>query len=66
MGEIVNLRAARKAKARADKERLAEQNRRKFGRTRAEREHDEKTAVLATRKLDSHRLNKDDDRDAET
>ena len=40
MGEIVNLRAARKAKARADKERQAEQNRRKFGRTRAEREHD--------------------------
>jgi len=66
MGEIVNLRAARKAKARFDKEQLAEQNRRKFGRTRAEREHDEKTSVLATRKLDSHRLNKDDDRDAET
>lgn len=66
MCEIVNLRAARKAKARADKERQAEQNRRKFGRTRAERKHDEKTALFEACKLDSHRLTKDDDKDAET
>ncbi|GAY23230.1 MULTISPECIES: DUF4169 family protein [Sphingobium] len=37
MGDIVNLRQARKAKARADKERQAQGNRIKFGRTKAER-----------------------------
>ncbi|WP_313808820.1 DUF4169 family protein [Sphingobium sp.] len=37
MGDIINLRQARKAKARADKERLAQGNRAKFGRTKAER-----------------------------
>ena len=37
MGDIINLRQARKAKARADKDRLAQSNRAKFGRTKAER-----------------------------
>ncbi|KXU29548.1 hypothetical protein A0J57_22390 [Sphingobium sp. 22B] len=37
MGDIVNLRQARKAKTRADKERQAQGNRVKFGRTKAER-----------------------------
>ena len=35
--EIVNLRRARKEKARADKERQAAENRIRFGRTKAER-----------------------------
>lgn len=38
MGDIINLRQARKAKARADKDRLAQSNRAKFGRTKAERQ----------------------------
>lgn len=37
MGEIVNLRLARKAKARAGAERQAEQNRVMFGRIKAEK-----------------------------
>lgn len=35
--EIVNLRAARKVRARAEKERVAEENRRRFGASKAER-----------------------------
>ncbi|WP_176591968.1 DUF4169 family protein [Sphingobium sp. EM0848] len=38
MGDIINLRQARKAKARVDKSRQAEINRVKFGRTKAERQ----------------------------
>ena len=37
MGEIVNLRGARKAKARAEADRLAAANRARHGRTRAEK-----------------------------
>ncbi|WP_375196296.1 DUF4169 family protein [Sphingobium sp.] len=37
MGEIVNLRQARKVRARAEKARQAEANRVKFGRTKGER-----------------------------
>lgn len=37
MGEIVNLRAARKRKARAEKERRADENRNLYGRTAAEK-----------------------------
>ncbi|PJG48421.1 hypothetical protein CAF53_09350 [Sphingobium sp. LB126] len=37
MADIINLRQARKAKARADQTRQAEINRVKFGRTKAER-----------------------------
>jgi hypothetical protein len=56
MAEIVNLRKARKAKARAEKGRMAESNRVKFGRTGAE-----KRAIDAERdrdgsRLDGHRL----------
>lgn len=38
MGEVVNLREARKRQARVEKGRLAEANRAKFGRTRAEKQ----------------------------
>lgn len=37
MGEVVNLRQKRKAKARSEAERLASENRVKFGQTKAER-----------------------------
>lgn len=36
-GDVVNLRQVRKQKARSEKERLAEQNRIAFGRTKAEK-----------------------------
>lgn len=37
-GDVVNLRQFRKAKARDEKERRAEQNRISFGRTKAEKD----------------------------
>ncbi|MAX01020.1 MAG: DUF4169 domain-containing protein [Sphingomonas sp.] len=40
MGEVVNLRTARKARARAAKAATAETNRAAFGRTKAERARD--------------------------
>ena len=48
MAEIVNLRAARKRKAREDAERAAEANRALFGRSKAEkqRERTEKDKAL--------------------
>lgn len=56
MGEIVNLRARRKAKERAEKERLAEQNRRHFGSSRTEREHSKLVSETEAKHLDGHRL----------
>lgn len=38
MADIINLRQARKTKARADKERQAEANRAKFGQSKASRQ----------------------------
>tara|TARA_R110000787_G_scaffold284547_1_gene398375 strand:- start:5378 stop:5683 length:306 start_codon:yes stop_codon:yes gene_type:complete len=38
MGDVINLRQARKAKARTDKARQADVNRAKFGRTKAQRQ----------------------------
>jgi hypothetical protein len=48
--EIVNLRRARKAKARADRAQQAEQNRIEFGRSKAER-----TQTAAIRRLEEVR-----------
>lgn len=50
--EIVNLRQARKRKARAEKEQTAAENRKRFGRPGAERRLDEATRELESRKLD--------------
>lgn len=56
MAEIVNLKAVKKAKARAEKDRSAEANRAKFGRTRAERLRDEAEKARTARTLDSAKL----------
>ncbi|MBN8994540.1 MAG: DUF4169 family protein [Rhizobiales bacterium] len=53
--EIVNLRRARKAKTRAEKEREAEANRIAFGRTKAERKATAAERERAGRAIDSHR-----------
>jgi hypothetical protein len=58
MGEIVNLNKRRKQAERLRKEHLAAQNRRKFGRSKAERAKDEDEAGRQGRDLDSHRLDK--------
>lgn len=42
MSNVVNLRQARKVKARADRARAADGNRAKFGRTKAQRIADDK------------------------
>lgn len=59
MAEIINLRQARKQKARAEKEARAEQNRFAFGRTKAEKELTKAERDMAQRRLDAHK--RDDD-----
>lgn len=56
MVEILSLSRARKTRDRAEKRRLAEENRVRFGRTRSEREATEKTEEIAARRLEAHRL----------
>lgn len=55
MGELVNLRRARKAKGRAEREANAAANRAAFGRTRGEKEGQDAIRTLETRRLDGHR-----------
>jgi len=55
MAEIVNLRQARKARARAGKEAEAAANRQKFGRTKAEKQTEAAKAALAEKALDGHK-----------
>jgi len=63
--EIVNLRRARKAKARKDKEARAAENRVRHGRTRAEREREAELAEQRRRLLDGHRLAPSEDTPSE-
>ncbi|MDK9697257.1 MAG: DUF4169 family protein [Siculibacillus sp.] len=56
MGEVIGLGRFRKARARADDKKRAEENRLRFGRTRAERDAAEMQSDLAARRLDAHRL----------
>jgi hypothetical protein len=56
MVEIVNLRRARKDKARRDRESEADANRRRFGRTTAEKSADKDAETRARRSLDAKRL----------
>ena len=55
MGEVVNLRAARKAKARDARAVEAQANRAKFGRTKGEKLRDVQEAERAARLLDGAR-----------
>jgi hypothetical protein len=58
-GEVVNLRQFRKSKARAEKDAQAEENRVKFGRTKAEKQLEKAEKDLARRHLDSHKRDKE-------
>jgi hypothetical protein len=58
MGEIVNLNKRRKQAERLRKEHLAAQNRRKFGRSKAERTQDKAESDRETRTHESHQLDK--------
>lgn len=55
MADIINLRTARKHKARADKETQAEQNRILFGRTKAEKLKQETEKARAEKHIDAHK-----------
>jgi Domain of unknown function (DUF4169) len=56
MAEIVNLRRVRKDKARRDRENEADANRRRFGRTKAEKTTDRDAEIRARRSLDGKQL----------
>lgn len=53
MADILSLSKARKAKARADKEQVAAENRVKFGRTKAEKQREAAIKALAEKRLDA-------------
>ncbi|MBP6767726.1 MAG: DUF4169 family protein [Reyranella sp.] len=56
MADIVNLRRARKDKAKREREAEADANRRRFGRTLAQKEADRDAADRAVRLIDGKRL----------
>ena len=56
MADIINLRRARKAKARAGAQAGAAANRTKFGLTKLARDQAEEQQHRAARKLDGHKL----------
>jgi hypothetical protein len=61
VGDIVNLRKARKDRARAAKADKAAENRVRFGRTRAEKAGDTAEATRVTRTLDGAKRTPQDD-----
>jgi len=61
MGEVVNLRQARKQKARTEKDRRAVENRALHGRTKAERERERLMSKKAGKFVAGHRREKPDD-----
>ena len=61
MGEVINLRQARKQKARIDKERQASENRALHGRSKTERERDRLASEKAEKFVAGHRREKPDD-----
>ena len=56
MGELLNLRRARKARERAEKARASEANRIAFGRTKTERRASEAQNELERARLEAQRL----------
>ena len=54
--EIINLRQARKQRARDEKAARAAENRSRFGRSKAERALEEQSLARAEHKLDGHLL----------
>ncbi|GLV24574.1 DUF4169 family protein [Sphingobium sp. Cam5-1] len=61
MADIINLRQARKARARKDKEKVAAANRARFGQTKAEREVRRIEDARQDRVLDGSRRDSDVD-----
>jgi len=61
MADLINLRQARKAKARAEKDKAAQANRTLHGTPKALRKLSEARAEKADRHLSGHKLEKDAD-----
>ena len=59
MAEIVNLRRARKDKARRDRETEADANRRRFGRTKSEKAAAKQDEARTRRTLDGKLIEKE-------
>jgi uncharacterized protein DUF4169 len=59
MAEIVNLRRARKDKARQQRESEADANRRRFGRTKAEKANDKDAQERNRRDIDGKKIDRD-------
>ena len=59
MADIVNLRRVRKDKARREREVQADANRRRFGRTKAEKAADEDENQRARRELDGKLIDRE-------
>ena len=60
MGDVVNLNRIRKRTAQDQAIKTAEINRVKFGRTKTERDHEQRQTQSANNNLDQHRLARDD------
>ena len=60
MAEIVNLRRARKDKARRERDGEAAANRRRFGRTKAEKKAEQDAEDRARRSLDGKLIERDE------
>ena len=60
MGDVVNLRRAKKRTAREKSARQADANRLRFGRTKSERDLEQRRINRADEELDQHRLDGED------
>lgn len=63
MGDVVNLRRARKARARDEKAEAAQENRARFGRSKAQKDEAAREAERRRDVLDGHRLERSPDGD---
>jgi Domain of unknown function (DUF4169) len=56
MAEIINLRTVRKRRERDDQARLADENRTRHGRTKAQKQRDRHEALTLQTHVEAHRL----------
>ena len=60
MGDLINLNRFKKRIERDDAAKTADANRARFGRTKVERDLEEKRTIRADKMLDQHRINGED------
>ena len=61
MNDVINLNKERKAKAKIEKEKTAENNRRKFGRTKQEKKFEKDRVEMVEEHVDAHKLEDKDE-----